>query len=925
MTEAEQRAAATKFYNDWHNIGDEKSDSQRFWIDFFSNVLGVENVTQKIIFEKRVIVDGQTKFIDVYIPETRVLIEQKSIGKELNKRTQQSDGTMRTPFEQGRNYAQWMIPDETPLWIIACNFKSFEIHDMNKPNKEPVVVMLEEVRNKLPLFDFMFKKEIKELSHEMEISVEAGKIVGILYEKLIAQYKDPDENSFKSLNALCVRLVFCLYAEDAGVFGSRMMFHDYLKDVPINGFRKALVELFKILDTKIEDREKYLAEDNPKLAAFPYVNGGLFADEDIEIPPFTEEIKNLLLSKASEEFDWSDISPTIFGAVFESTLNPETRRSGGMHYTSIENIHKVIDPLFMDELREELNEIKHIAIERTRKMKLNAFQTKIAQLKFLDPACGSGNFLTETYISLRRLENEILYELQNGQIVWGGAVNPIQVSISQFYGIEINDFAVTVAKTALWIAESQMMKETEDIVRMSLDFLPLKSYANIQEGNALQFDWNSIISKSNLNYVMGNPPFVGARLMTALQKSDMKKVFGKQKGLGNLDYVAAWYKKAAEILENTSIRVAFVSTNSITQGEQAAILWKPLSEKGIHIDFAYRTFKWNSEAKDKAAVHCVIIGFSSKQQRVKKLFLNETVVHEAENINAYLIEAPDIFIENHSSAICNVPAINYGSFALDDGNYTIKKKEYEELIRDDAGNKQFLRPFIGAQELLHNIERYCVWLKGADPANIQAHPLIKAKVEKVQEWRRNSSRKNTVELANTPTLFAEIRQPDTKYLAIPTVCSEKRRYIPMMFLEPEIVASNQLYIVGDATLYHFGVLISNVHMAWMRAVCGRIKSDYRYSSAVVYNNFPWCHPREEQKIKIEETAQGILDARALYPQIPLADLYDEILMPPELRKAHLQNDKAVMRAYGFSIKDTTEEKCVSELMKMYLAIKTPKL
>lgn len=358
MTEAEKRVAATKFYNEWRGIGDEKSDCQRFWIEFLSNVLGIDNVTQKIVFEKRVIVDNQTKFIDVYIPETRVLIEQKSINKDLNRKILQSDGTMRTPFEQARNYAQWMIPNETPLWIVVCNFKFFQIYDMNKPNDKPLVVMLEEVRNKLCFFDFMFKKDVREISHEMEISVKAGEIVGILYDKLIAQYKEPNEQSFKSLNALCVRLVFCLYAEDVGIFGSRMMFHDYLKDVPVNGLRKALIELFKILDTKIECRDKYLAEDNPKLAAFPYVNGGLFADETIEIPPFTAEIKSLLLNKASADFDWSDISPTIFGAVFESTLNPETRRRGGMHYTSIENIHKVIDPLFMDELRDELEKIR---------------------------------------------------------------------------------------------------------------------------------------------------------------------------------------------------------------------------------------------------------------------------------------------------------------------------------------------------------------------------------------------------------------------------------------------------------------------------------------------------------------------------------------------------------------------------------------
>ncbi|MCH5270742.1 MAG: class I SAM-dependent DNA methyltransferase [Lachnospiraceae bacterium] len=919
MTEAEQRAAATKFYNDWHGVGDEKSDCQRFWIEFCGNVLGIENVTQKLVFEKRVIIDEQTKFIDVYIPETRVLIEQKSINKDLNKKAQQSDGSLRTPFEQGRNYAQWMIPDETPLWIIACNFRSFEIHDMNRPNEAPVVITLEEVRHKLPLFDFMFKKEVKELSHEMEISVEAGKIVGILYDKLLEQYKDPDENSFKSLNALCVRLVFCLYAEDAGIFGSHMMFHDYLKDIPVNGFRKALLELFKILDTKTEDRDKYLAEDNPKLAAFPYVNGGLFADEDIEIPPFTEEIKELLLSKASADFDWSDISPTIFGAVFESTLNPETRRSGGMHYTSIENIHKVIDPLFMDALKSELNEIRQISVVRTKKSKLSAFQSKLAQLKFLDPACGSGNFLTETYISLRRLENDILIELQNGQIVLGEAIDPIQVSISQFYGIEINDFAVTVAKTALWIAESQMMKETEDIVHMNLDFLPLKSYANIQEGNALQLDWESIVAKNELNYIMGNPPFIGARLMTVSQKDDMQIVFGKLKGLGNLDYVSAWYKKATELIEGTSISVAFVSTNSITQGEQVAILWEQLFEKGIHIDFAYRTFKWESEAKDKAAVHCVIVGFSGKISTGKrKLFYGDSIVHEVDNINAYLYDAPNVFIVNRKKPLQDVPQMDFGSMPNDGGFLCDYSEEEKSVVVEKypLAEKMFKR-FVGATEFLHNKSRWCLWLKGISPSDIKAIPPIWEAVQKVQEMRSGSNREATRKLAATPSLFGEIRQPDKDYLIVPRHSSENRRYIPIGYADKDIICGDANMLIPDADLFSFGVLMSNVHMAWVRAICGRIKSDYRYSSAVVYNNYPWCNPTEEEKAKIEATAQGILDARALYPDSSLADLYDEILMPPELRKAHLKNDKAVMQAYGFSIRDTTEEKCVAELMKMY--------
>lgn len=917
MTDTERRNAATKFYNDWHGVGDEKSDSQRFWIDFFTNVLGIEDVLQKIEFEKRVVVDGQTKYIDAYIPETRVLIEQKSIDRDLNTKMLQSDGSKRTPFEQGRNYAQWMIPNETPLWIVTCNFKSFEIHDMNKPNEPAVVILLEEVRNKLPLFDFMFKKEVKELSHEMEISVKAGEIVGILYDKLIAQYKNPDEHSFKSLNTLCVRLVFCLYAEDAGIFGSHMMFHNYLKDIPVSGFRKALVELFKVLDTKIEDREKYLTEDNPNLASFPYVNGGLFADETIEIPPFTEELKNLLLNKASADFDWSDISPTIFGAVFESTLNPETRRSGGMHYTSIENIHKVIDPLFMDELKAEFKEIKQISVERTKKSKLNSFQKKIAGLKFLDPACGSGNFLTETYISLRRLENEILNELQGGQIVLGEAINPIQVSISQFYGIEINDFAVTVAKTALWIAESQMMKETEDIVHMNLDFLPLKSYANITEGNALKIDWENIALKKELNYIMGNPPFVGAQYMTKEQKNSIISVFSGNKKAGVLDYVAGWYYKASQFMENSLVRTAFVSTNSITQGEQVSALWQPLyKDFNIHIDFAYRTFRWDSEASLKAHVHCVIIGFSTLPDvRKKRLYISGNL-KEVKNINAYLMDAPEVFIESRKKPLCDVPLITKGCQPTDGGNLIIEDSEIEEFLKKEPTAKQYIKKLVGAKEFINNQKRWCLWLVGISPQKLRSMPLVMQRVEKVREMRLNSSDAGTRKLADTPTVFRETYNPKT-FIVIPSATSERRRYVPLGFLGEDTISTNLNLIIPNATLYHFGVLTSNVHMAWMRAVCGRLKSDYRYSKDIVYNNFPWCSPTNEQRQKIEQTAQSILDARALYPDCSLADLYDEIAMPPELRKAHQFNDKAVMQAYGFSIKDTTEESCVAELMKMY--------
>ena len=920
MTEAEQRQHATDFSNYWRNKGDEKSDSQRFWIDFFQDVLGIEDVVKKIQFEKRVNVDGQTKFIDVYIPETRTLIEQKSFDKALDKQYQQSGGWMATPFQQGRRYSQFLPVDEAARFIIACNFQTFEIHDMNKPNDPPTVILLDEIRHKLPVFDFMFNKEKKEISHEMEVSVKAGEIVGVLYDKLIKQYKEPEsEETLKSLNALCVRLVFCLYAEDAGIFGqNRDMFHEYFKDIPATQFRKALAEFFKILDTKIEDRDKYLEEDNPALAAFPYVNGGLFADESIEIPPFTDELKILLLERASADFDWSEISPTIFGAVFESTLNPETRRAGGMHYTSIENIHKIIDPLFLNDLTKELSEICDISTDKTRKSKLLAFQTKIANLKFLDPACGSGNFLTETYISIRRLENKMLEAYYKGQMVFGEVLNPIQVSIGQFYGIEINDFAVTVAKTALWIAESQMLKETENIVHMELDFLPLKSYANIVEGNALTIDWNSIVLAKELTYIMGNPPFVGAKYQNKDQREDLLKLDTKVKDIGLLDYVGGWYIKAARYMEGSSIRAAFVSTNSITQGGEPAILWKYIfNNYSTEIYFAYRTFVWGSEAKEQAKVHCVIIGFTNDtKSKDKYIYDIEGRPKLVSNISPYLIDAPNILVEKRATPICDVPRMIAGNKGVKCLPLMLDKEEKEDLVKKEPLSEKYIKKMIRSAEFINNIDRYCLWLVNCSPSELKNMPEVLKRVQATREERLSSTDKQAQALANQPSLFRDTNNPESAII-VPLVSSERRRYIPMGYIDDSIIANNKVSMIPNGQLYELGILMSNVHNAWMRVVSMRMKSDYSYSLAIVYNNFPWPEVNDEQRKKIEETAQGILNARALYPDSSLADLYDELTMPIELRKAHQANDRAVMKAYGFPIKDFTEEDCVAELMKMY--------
>jgi hypothetical protein len=877
----------------------------------------VENATDHIDFQKKVIVDGNTKRIDAYIPETRIIIEQKTLGIDLAKKGHQSGGIELTPYEQAKRYNDNLPFDEKARWIITSNFAEIWIYDMNMRVPEPVKLNLSDLQEKYSMLDILINQEQTHLTAEMEISVKAGELVGVIYDALYKQYINPEsERSLKSLNMLCVRLVFCLYAEDAGIFGNnRHMFHDYLQKFEAPDIRKALIEMFRILDTKPEARDPY---DTSDLSKFPYVNGGLFADENIEIPHFTEEIKYILLANASDDFDWSAISPTIFGAVFESTLNPETRRSGGMHYTSIENIHKVIDPLFLDDLRAELDEIKAIQVERTRTAKLKAFQSKLAGLKWFDPACGSGNFLTETYICIRRLENEVLLELQHGQIVFGEAINPIQVSISQFYGIEINDFAVTVAKTALWIAESQMMKETEDVVHMNLDFLPLKTNAYIVEGNALRLDWTNVIQPRELNYIMGNPPFVGAMWSKGNQREDISNVFPECEKPGQIDYVAGWYVKAAKYIKDTSIRCAFVSTNSICQGQQVSLIWKPLLTKfDVKIDFAYHTFRWDSEANIRAHVHCIIVGFSAKDvDTIKKIYVGKSV-SEVNHINGYLVAADDFFIENRKEQISGMPLMHMGVMARDGGYLILSGEEYDEYINEEPLGVQFIRPYMMGREFLNNNRRYCFWLVDADPSIVKRCPILLERINNVRKTRSESSAAETRKLADTPSLFAQLAQPKDNFIAFPKVSSERRRYIPIGFMEPNTIVGDKLYVIENVGLYHFGILTSNVHNAWMRIVAGRLKSDYSYSNTIVYNNFPWPMPSDEMKHKIEQTAQGILDARALYPDSSLADLYDPLTMPPELQKAHNANNKAVMQAYGFSVKDMSEEKCVSELMKIY--------
>lgn len=916
-TGTKQRQAVKAFVKDWMGKGYEKGETQRFWLDLLHRVFGIDNPMSIMQFEipvKTITKEKGSDFIDAYISSTKVLIEQKGSHVDLSAKARQSDGAELTPYQQGRRYAAGLPVSMTPRWIVACNFETFEVHDMEHPNDAPEVILLQDLEKEFTRLSFLVDDTNVHIKKELEVSIKAGEIVGVLYEKFLAQYIHPENpDSQKSLNKLCVRLVFCLYAEDAGIFGSKNMFHDYMSQFPAAEFREKLIALFNVLDTAPEDRDPYMDES---LAAFPFVSGGMFAGE-IEIPRITEEIRNLILQRASDDFDWSLISPTIFGAVFESTLNPSTRRAGGMHYTSLENIHKVIDPLFLDDLKAELADIKAEKVVRTKRTRAAEFQDKLAGLKFLDPACGSGNFLTESYTCLRRLENEAIKILYEDRVI-GGLADPIKVSIYQFYGIEINDFACSVSQAALWIAETQMLRETDAIVGYDLEPLPLKDYHNIHEGNALRMDWNEVVPAEELDYIMGNPPFLGARVMSGEQKDDLISVFGaKWKNIGNMDYVTGWYKKTLEMMKvKSSIHAALVSTNSITQGEQVANLWKPLMEEGVHIDFAWRTFIWDSEANQKAHVHCVIVGFSlCHSERKRRIYDGGTVI-EAANINGYLIDGENVFVESRPKPLCDIPEIGIGNKPIDGGFYLFKDEEKNAFVAKEPGSEKYFRRWYGSDEFINRRPRWCLWLGDANPVDLLKLPECMKRIEAVRDYRLASPSAGTVKLADRPTRFHVENMPKGNYLLIPKVSSERRRYIPVGFMTPEVLSSDLVFIIPDATLYHFGILTSLVHNAWMRVVCGRLKSDFRYSKDIVYNNFPWPTPTEPQKSKIEQTAQSILDARQIYPEASLADMYGNLVLFPELMKAHRANDLAVLEAYGFP-KDATESEIVARLFKMY--------
>ena len=902
----------------------EDQEARSFWINLLEKVFGVENASEgnkgHISFEKSVKLQGTTKKLDGYIPSTRVLIENKSSHISLD----QAEPFPGKPipinaYGQAKEYDNHLPYQEKAEWIITCNFKEFWIYDMKEAEniRKPIKLALSDLGRDYKQLRMLVDNRSFRLIQEQEVSVKAGELVKKMYNLLEKQYPEMDEKARRNLNILCVRIVFCLYAEDAGVF-ERNQFHDYLERYDAADFGERLEKLFEVLNMPEEERSLSLSE---QLKAFPYTNGGLFA-EKIEVPPFTEELRMLILDKASLGFNWCNISPTIFGALFESTINPETRKEGGMHYTSIENIHKVIDPLFLDDLKQELAVCLKEKNRLTRRQNLLKFQDKLASLTFLDPACGSGNFLTETYLSLREMENEVIRHIYRGEEGEHSTRIPlaksIKVNINQFYGIEYNDFAVSVASVALWISEAKMLKETEDIVGQEIAFLPLKTNANIVEGNALRMEW------PKADYIIGNPPFYGYSLQTDEQKADVRYIYSDAKGnsypnAGKIDYVACWFMKAAKLMaDHPEIHAALVSTNSITQGEQVSAVWRPLMEEyGLQIDFAHRTFRWDNEADEKAHVHCVIVGFHCGGEPVPGRIFEGNKVIDASHINAYLLDYSDVWIENRSRTICDAPKIIKGSQPTGT-KLLLEPEERDALYASWPFAEKYIRSFVGAEEFINNEQRYCLWLKEADPAEISQSPEVLRRIEAVRQMRLESKKAATRRCAETPMLFQEDRQPDTDYLIVPRHSSEDRQYIPIGYMSPDVICGDANQMIPNASLYHFGVLESSVHMAWMRVVCGRIKSDYRYSNKIVYNNFPWPTTTDAQRKKIELTAQTILDARKKYSsKSSLADMYGEkMYLYTDLVAAHKANDLAVMKAYGFSSK-MTEEEIVKELFKMY--------
>jgi hypothetical protein len=920
----EIRHRAIGFSKEWKGETREAAERQSYWNDFF-NVFGVRRRTVATFEEPVKKLSGDWGFIDLFWPG-KLLVEHKSTGADLGKAHAQGMAYIRGLKDSGRDR-------EIPRWLIVSDFARIALHDL-EPEQDPGAPLLQRLPPSVefPLADF--HKCIRHfafiagytqhrLNPEDPANLEATQLMCDLHDAL-----EMGGYTGHELKRFLVRILFCLFAEDNGIFPQKA-FELFVRDRTAEdgsdlGVR--LEQLFRILNTDTAQRQKNLDEE---LSQFPYVNGELFA-EHLEFAEFNADMRNGLLACCS--FRWETISPAVFGSLFQAVMDSKERRQIGAHYTAEKNILKLIRSLFLDDLRAEFESIKADRSTR-RTARLQEFQDKLAKLRFFDPACGCGNFLVLTYRELRKLELEVLLELHGQQHEMSlDDVNRLsKLNVNQFYGIEIEEFPARIAEVALWLTDHQANVALSQAFGQFYQRLPLRASPHIHVGNALRMDWREVIPPGECSYILGNPPFVGKKEQNADQKADMELIFGTVKGSGVLDYVCAWYVKAVRYIQGTPIRVAFVSTNSITQGEQVGVIWNELLKKyHLTINFAHRTFPWESEARGKAHVHVVIIGFGILPLNQRVLFdydgaTGDPHASQVGRINPYLIDGSDLLIQNRSTPICDWPEVTYGSFALDDGHYTLSPEERSQIIRECPAAKNYIRPFIGGRELIHGEERYCLWLKDADPREVKAMRPVVQRIEAVQQWRKGRGRETTRELAETPMLFAEIRQPNSGYLAFPTLSSVRRRYVPIAYLQPNVIASNQVYVIAGASLFHFGVLHSEMHMAWIRQVGGRFKSDYRYSASLIYNNYPWpTAVTDKQRAAVEAAAQSVLEARSKYPTSTLADLYDPLLMPAPLPKAHQELDRAVDRCYRPEA-FTSDRQRVEYLFALYEKITAPLL
>lgn len=864
---------ALKFTKEWEGESRERAEKDTFWNDFF-NVFGISRRRLATFEEPVKKLNNKQGFIDLFWKGT-LLVEHKSKGKNL-----------KAAFEQATDYFHGIKEHELPKYVLVSDFENFKLYDLDD-NKE-YEFGIKDFHKNIKLFGFIAGYQKRTFKNEDPVNIKAAELMGKLHDHL-------EETGYEGhpLEVFLVRLLFCLFADDTGIFerGTFKEFIELKTNLDGSDLGAWLAQYFQVLNTPPERRLKNLDEH---LAAFPYVNGKLF-EEPLAIASFDSRMREILLECSS--LDWAKISPAIFGSMFQSVMKPDERRNLGAHYTSEKNILKLIKPLFLDELQAEFQKVK------SNKNKLKEFHQKLGRLKFLDPACGCGNFLIITYRELRLLELEVLKELYGGQQVFG--IDQIMlVDVDKFYGIEYDEFPARIAEVALWLMDHQMNLRISEAFGMYYARLPLKKSATIVHGNALKIEWTEIVPKIELSYILGNPPFYGSKNQTKEQKEDMKSVFGSLKGSGVLDYVAAWYLKAAELIKSSEIECAFVSTNSITQGEQVAVLWNELLNRhGLKINFAHRTFNWKNEAKGNAAVHVVIIGFAGFDKKPKRLFEYSDIKGEphelkAKNINPYLVDASNSIAISRSKPLCAVAEVIRGSESTDSGNFLLSEEEKDELLKNYPQSKKFIRIFQGGGDIINNRKRYCLWLRDVSPAEYHNISFVMGKIQAVKDFRLSSNKERTRKWADCPTLFSEDRQPKNDFLVIPKVSSEKRKYIPIAYLPSSIIINNTASALPNANLWYFGVITSLMHMTWLKYTCGRMKSDFIYSIHIVYNNYPWPKdPNDKNKKAVETKAQEVLDVRAEFSECSLAELYDPLTMPSKLVKAHQELDKAVDLCY----------------------------